>query len=98
MLGVLMLDTAFTRFPGDIGAPRPGVDVLVERVPAATVRRIVGITDDELVEPFVAAGQRLIQRGATHITTSCGFLVTYQQTLAQRLAVPVATSALLLLP
>jgi hypothetical protein len=98
MLGVLMLDTAFTRFPGDIGAPRPGFDVLVERVPAATVRRIVGMMDDEFVEPFVAAGERLIARGATHITTSCGFLVTYQQALAQRLTVPVATSALLLLP
>jgi hypothetical protein len=98
MLGVLMLDTAFTRFPGDIGNPAPETAALFERVPAATARRIVGIADDAFTEPFVAAGERLIARGATHITTSCGFLIAYQHVLAQRLSVPVATSSLLLLP
>jgi hypothetical protein len=98
MLGVLMLDTSFTRFPGDIGNPARTADVLFERVPSATARRIVGIADEAFVEPFVAAGERLMARGATHITTSCGFLVAYQRVLAQRLSVPVATSSLLLLP
>jgi hypothetical protein len=98
MLGVLMLDTTFTRFPGDIGDPGSHTSVLFERVPSATARRIVGLADDAFVEPFVAAGQRLIARGATHITTSCGFLVTYQAVLTQRLSVPVITSSLLLLP
>lgn len=98
MLGVLMLDTSFTRFPGDIGNPAGTVDVLFERVPSATARRIVGIADAAFAEPFVAAGERLIARGATHITTSCGFFIAYQHVLAQRLSVPVATSSLLLLP
>jgi hypothetical protein len=98
MLGVLMLDTSFTRFPGDIGNPVRQTDVLFERVPSATARRIVGIADEAFVEPFVAAGERLIARGATHITTSCGFLIAYQHVLARRLSVPVATSSLLLLP
>jgi hypothetical protein len=98
MLGVLMLDTAFTRFPGDIGNPARTTVVLFERVPLATARRIVGIADGAFVDPFVAAGERLIARGATHITTSCGFLVAYQAELARRLSVPVATSSLLLLP
>jgi hypothetical protein len=98
MLGVLMLDTDFTRFPGDIGNPARTTDILFERVPSATARRIVGIADEAFVEPFVAAGERLIARGATHITTSCGFLIAYQHVLAQRLSVPVATSSLLLLP
>jgi hypothetical protein len=100
MLGVLMLETNFTRFAGDIGdANSHGCGAaLFERVPSATARRIVGITDDAFVEPFVAAGERLIARGATQITTSCGFLITYQAVLARRLSVPVATSSLLLLP
>jgi hypothetical protein len=98
MLGVLMLDTNFTRFAGDIGDPGSHAAALFERVPQATARRIVGVTDDAFVEPFVAAGERLIKRGATHITTSCGFLVTYQAVLARRLTVPVITSSLLVLP
>jgi hypothetical protein len=98
MLGVLMLDTAFTRFSGDIGDPGSHTAALFERVPSATARRIVGIADEAFVEPFVAAGARLIARGATHITTSCGFLIAYQAELARRLRVPVATSSLLLLP
>jgi hypothetical protein len=98
MLGVLMLDTAFTRYPGDIGASGRHGAALFERVPSATARRIVGLADDAFVEPFVAAGERLIARGATHITTSCGFLIAYQAVLARRLGVPVATSSLLLLP
>lgn len=98
-LGVLMLDTGFRRFPGDIGTPESFAGpVLFERVPQATARRIVGIADDGFLAPFVAAGERLIERGATAITTSCGFLITYQAALAARLPVPVATSALLLIP
>jgi hypothetical protein len=99
-IGVLMLDTQFQRFAGDIGNPQSFGDqpVLFERVTAATAQRIVGLTDDSFVEPFVAAAERLIARGATAITTSCGFLVLCQRALAARLPVPVATSALLLAP
>jgi hypothetical protein len=98
-LGVLMLDTGFRRFPGDIGAPESFAGpVLFERVPQATAKRIVGIADDSFVAPFVIAGEKLIKRGATAITTSCGFLIVYQAALAAQLPVPVATSALLLIP
>jgi Asp/Glu/hydantoin racemase len=51
-----------------------------------------------LIEDFVRAGERLIERGADAITTGCGFLVLNQQNLAARLSVPVATSSLLLIP
>lgn len=98
-LGVLMLDTGFRRFPGDIGAPESfSGPVLFERVPQATAKRIVGIADDGFLTPFIAAGERLVERGATAITTSCGFLIAYQVALAAELPVPVATSALLLIP
>ncbi|RDJ25277.1 aspartate/glutamate racemase family protein [Bosea caraganae] len=98
-LGVLMLDTGFRRFPGDIGTPESfSGPVLFERVPQATAKRIVGIADDGFLTPFIAAGERLVERGATAITTSCGFLIAYQAALAAKLPVPVATSALLLIP
>ena len=80
-----MLDTRFVRLPGDIGQPASHAGpVLFERVPQATAARVVGgiasLTDPEAraaaVRPFIAAGERLVARGATGITTSCGFLVT----------------------
>lgn len=106
-LGVIMLDTTFRRYPGDIGDPgshAPGT--LFERVPGATAARVVGgiasLMDPAeravALEPFIAAGERLIARGATALTTSCGFLVAYQRELAAVLPVPVLTSALCLLP
>jgi len=98
-LGVLMLDTRFTRFVGDIGNPQSyDSPVLFEVVRGATVDKIVPAKAPPLIEHFVAAGERLIARGADAITTGCGFLVLNQRELAARLAVPVATSALLLIP
>ena len=98
-LGVLMLDTRFTRFVGDIGNPQSYAEpVLFEVVRGATVDKIVPAKAPPLIEDFVAAGERLIARGANAITTGCGFLVLNQQNLAARLRVPVATSALLLIP
>jgi hypothetical protein len=98
-LGVLMLETRFTRFVGDIGNPQSYAEpVLFEVVRGATVDKIVPAKAPPLIEDFVAAGERLIARGAKAITTGCGFLVLNQQNLAARLSVPVATSALLLIP
>lgn len=98
-LGVLMLDTRFTRFVGDIGNPASYAEpVLFEVVRGATVDKVVPAKAPPLIDDFVAAGERLIARGATAITTGCGFLVLNQQNLSGRLPVPVATSALLLIP
>jgi hypothetical protein len=98
-LGVLMLDTRFTRFVGDIGNPHShDGTVLFEVVRGATVDKVVPAKAPPLIGDFIAAGERLIARGADAITTGCGFLVLNQAELAARLAVPVATSALLLIP
>jgi len=98
-LGVLMLDTRFTRFVGDIGNPQSyDAPVLFEVVRGATVDKVVPAKAPPLIEDFVKAGERLIARGADAITTGCGFLVLNQAELASRLRVPVATSALLLIP
>src|SRR6185295_15782662 len=98
-LGVLMLDTRFARFVGDIGNPDSYQQpVLFEVVRGATVDKVVPAKAPPLIEDFVAAGNRLIDRGADAITTGCGFLVLNQAELAARLPVPVATSALLLIP
>jgi hypothetical protein len=98
-VGVLMLDTRFTRHVGDIGNPQScDPPPLLEVVRGASVDKVVPAKMPPLIDDFVAAGERLIARGATTVTTGCGFLVLNQAELARRLAVPVATSALLLIP
>lgn len=99
VLGLLMLDTRFPRPPGDIGHPATfGAPPLVAVVRGASPRRVVRERDPALLAPFIAAGRRLVDAGATAITTSCGFLVLFQRELQAALPVPVWTSSLLLLP
>ena len=96
-VGIMMLKTSFPRLPGDIGNPATWpFPVLYEVVAPATVDRVVSADPplDLLLEPFVAAGERLVAAGARALTTSCGFLALLQGALSARLPVPVMTSSL----
>ncbi|MFM0116865.1 aspartate/glutamate racemase family protein [Paraburkholderia nemoris] len=104
-IGILMLDTGFQRLPGDIGHgvtwPFP---VQYGLMTGITGPQIMAATSGDanaavpLIERFVEAAQQLVDLGVDGITTSCGFLVAFQQALTERCAVPVATSALLQIP
>lgn len=98
-VGILMLDTSFQRFLGDVGNeetwPFP---VRFRVVPGATAERATLQRDESLLEGFVRAGIELAAEGVDGIATSCGFLSLYQRALAARLPVPVAASALLQIP
>jgi hypothetical protein len=101
ILGVAMLDTKFPRPLGDAGNPASyAVPVQVESVPAATVARIVrpGAPDAALLDPFRAALRKLADDGATLLTTSCGFLAAWQDTLARDAPRPFVSSALCHVP
>ncbi len=98
-LGIIMLDTAFPRPPGDVGnAATWPFPIRFARVAGATARRVVGGDDEDLIEAFVAAGETLKAEGAIGLTTSCGFLAVRQGELAARLSLPIATSSLLQIP
>jgi len=98
-LGVLMLDTRFPRPPGDVGNPetfsRHGILARFTVIRGASPQRIVKEADPALLQPFVDAAKRLVDEGAAMITTSCGFLASYQDVLANAVPVPVLTSSLL---
>ncbi len=98
-VGVLMLDTRFPRPPGDIGNPetfrRHGIAVRYSVVAGASPRRIVQEADPSFLRPFTQAAVQLAQDGAALITTSCGFLAAYQDTLSRAVPIPVITSSLL---
>jgi hypothetical protein len=98
-LGVLMLDTRFVRFPGEIGNGATwSVPLQFKIVRGATPERVIEDQGRGLLDPFVDAAQELIDLGVRGITTSCGFLALFQRELSARLSVPVATSALLQAP
>ena len=98
-LGILMLDTAFPRIPGDVGCAETfAFPVRFARVAGATVDEVVHHHDRALVPAFVAAGRRLADEGCVGIATTCGFLARWQHDLAQALPVPVLSSALLQIP
>jgi hypothetical protein len=98
-IGILVLDTRFRRFVGDIGnAETWPFPVAYKLVCGATAARVTRLAGDDLLAPFVAAGRELVDEGVDGITTTCGFLAYYQSALAAALPVPVATSALLQAP
>jgi hypothetical protein len=101
--GVLMLDTQFPRWMGDIGCPDGWpVELLYQKVngmfPKEIVRSSETLQKHDVLPFFVQAAEGLISQGVGGITTSCGFLILLQNELQSRLPVPVITSSLLLLP
>jgi hypothetical protein len=99
MLGLLTLDTAFPRIPGDVGAPETfSFPVRYATIPGARVDAVVHRAEDALLPAFIEAGRGLAEDGCVGIATTCGFLVRWQRELAAQLEVPVLTSALLMLP
>jgi len=99
-VGVLMLQTRFPRPVGDIGHPQSfadlGLAVRYKVLAGATPQRVVNRDDPGLLAAFISAAHDLVAEGATFITTSCGFLVRYQEQMSQALPVPVLSSSLLL--
>ena len=98
-IGILMLETYFERFNGDIGNgqtwPFP---VQYKIVRGASPAKVTNLTQHDLIGPFKQAADELIAEGCEGITTTCGFLSLYQDELTAHCSVPVATSALLQVP
>jgi hypothetical protein len=101
IIGILSLDTAFPRIPGDVGNPESyPFEALLEVVGGADSPLIVrdAAPDAPLLDAFVAAAERLEARGAAAIVSTCGFLVTAQARIASAVRVPVLLSALSMYP
>jgi aspartate/glutamate racemase len=92
-----MLQTQFPRLPGDIGNPESFDNpVIYKTVEGASPEKVVRDQSKALLSPFISAGKELIADGAELITTSCGFLIYFQEELQDALCVPVVTSSLLM--
>lgn len=97
-LGIIILDTRFQRFIGDIG----NAETFRYPVQYSVVSGIslgADLTPEgETLQVFYRAIDDLVARGVDGISTSCGFLAIMQPHLAARSPVPVATSSLLQIP
>jgi len=99
VIGILVMDARIERIPGDVGNPATfPFPVLCRTVAGATLRRLISERDRSLLEPFIEAGWELVRQGVKALTTTCGFMVLFQQELAAEFPVPVFTSSLLQLP
>lgn len=98
-IGVLCLDTAFTKIPGHIRNPATfDFPVIYQVVHGATPRRVVTEADPTLLDPFIDAARKLESEGVAAITAACGFLVIFQQRLADAVRIPLYSSSLIQLP
>ena len=102
-LGLIKLDTLFPRLPGDLGLASSWGPSVQERVVAGALPHLIvkqqqSFESSPFAAAFGAALVQLVQSGASAITTSCGFLVLWQQALQALSPVPVVTSSLCLLP
>jgi aspartate/glutamate racemase len=98
-IGVLCLETSYTKVPGHVRNPATfDFPVLYQVVPRATPERLVSRGDPALLAPFVSAARSLQARGAAAITSGCGFLVLFQRELAAAVGIPLLTSSLIQLP
>lgn len=98
-IGVLCLDTAFTKIPGHIRNPTTfDFPVDYQVVHGATPQRMVTEADPTLLDPFIIAAKELQARGVAAITSGCGFLVIFQQQLAGAVQIPLYSSSLIQVP
>ena len=98
-IGVLCLETYFTKVPGHIRNPATfDFPVTYKVVKGATPERMVVQGDETLLKPFIDAARELEQQGVAAITGSCGFLVLFQKQLADAVNIPVYVSSLIQVP
>ncbi len=99
VIGILVMDARIERIPGDVGNPATfPFPVICRAVAGATLKRLICERDRSLLEPFIDAGWELVRQGVKALTTTCGFMILFQEELAREFPVPVFTSSLLQLP
>jgi hypothetical protein len=99
-VGIVMMETHVPYPPGSPNNPRSfDFPVTYEVVPGASMDALIYAPQfEELKARFIEAGQTLVQRGVRAVVGGCGFMVLFQEELADTLPVPVYSSSLIQLP
>jgi len=97
-VGIILLDSEAPYIPGDVAnATTYDFPVRFQRISGLTVEKMMN-HDTSLLEAVLRAGEVLKKEGVRAITSDCGFMALYQQTLAEKLDLPVFLSSLLQIP
>jgi len=97
-IGILLLDSVAPYIPGDVAnATTYDFPVRFQRVPGLTVEKMMN-HEISLLDAVLSAGEVLKAEGVRAITSDCGFMALYQQTLVEKLDLPVFLSSLLQIP
>ncbi|WP_138420369.1 aspartate/glutamate racemase family protein [Aquibacillus sediminis] len=97
-VGILMLETFTPFIPGDVGnATTYSFPVRFQRVKGFTFDKLLQ-KDESMLEPILEAGHDLVREGVRAVTGDCGYMLKYQEQIANELQVPVFMSSLLQLP
>ncbi len=98
-IGVLGLDSTMAKPPGHIknGCTFP-FPVIYKNVEGITPKLLIQKPDASMLDAFIQAAQFLEKEGAKAITGSCGFMVLYQEELADAVNIPVYISSLIQVP
>ena len=94
-IGVLSLESHFPKPPGHIKNPSSlPFTTSYEIIEGLTVPLLLNNPSPEMIEPLIAAAQRLEKNGVRAITGSCGFLALFQKEITAAVNVPVFVSSL----
>ncbi|MEC7764107.1 MAG: aspartate/glutamate racemase family protein [Pseudomonadota bacterium] len=95
-IGILLME-CFNPFPpGDVGnASTYDYPVLYETVRGVTIESLVERGETAAIDAMIEAAQKLEREGVKAITSDCGYMLVYQDLVAQALKVPVMMSSLL---
>jgi hypothetical protein len=97
-VGIIVLEEHIPCPPGTPGNPStfsfPVCYEVARGVSTAALRH----APPDGLESFIAAGKRLIERGAWAVAGNCGLMIVHQEALARALPVPVLLSSLMQVP
>jgi hypothetical protein len=99
-VGIVMMETHVPYPPGSPNnAQTFDFPVSYAVVPGASMETLIYAPRfEELKESFLEAGRTLVDRGVRAVVGGCGFMVLFQEELANALPVPVYSSSLIQLP
>ena len=101
IIGLLMQERIFPRIPGDMGNASTfdfPVKLYVVKGVDITTRWRLFEGAREILKPFIDGAKELERAGVRAITSNCGFLVQYQDEIADTVDIPVFMSSLLMIP
>ena len=100
LIGIIMLDTRFPRLKRDAGNPKSyGCNTMIKRIAGAGVRNVVSASrPKEFTSDFINAAREIEEAGASAVTTTCGFMIAFQNEIEKHVSIPVLTSSLLQIP